>query len=425
MPNSNKMFSRWWGRVRNLIRTALLVRAPLIVTIVGLAVVDTAQFREIFFIIVQNPLIAQQLEVNPLVFAVVSTFMAALFIWLSARAITLKSHSGFTLDAEYEDFAAFYLLWLPLLLPIAFLYFSLSAFDAAYVSNEITTAVAITAKVLRWISAALFWGICTWFLVVALTGAESLIPYRWTPDGPLVRRLFQIPSHGAQTPDRLSVPEWTYESIVSMIAAAFRRIVDTFRTWCGDVDKNSLIVDQYRILDLEPLVGMTTAAESSTEPSLWRQAFHSNPFLYLWLTIVVMFFLVIVPATLIVSLVSFFAVPITLAQALGSVAILHGFVMASVVMLSWLSIRLDKHGVPVFGLLAFLAVIGSLFDGTDNHRFWHTPNAALPSRGLIESYDAWLRSRKDLDRFKEDAYPVYVVAARGGGFMQRIMPPCF
>jgi Patatin-like phospholipase len=72
--------------------------------------------------------------------------------------------------------------------------------------------------------------------------------------------------------------------------------------------------------------------------------------------------------------------------------------------------------VVIFAVLAF-----AFFDLDDNHavRKFVAPSRIIaqdvkPSN-LEEGFRAWMASRSDLDRFEGGAYPVYVVAAEGGG----------
>jgi hypothetical protein len=79
--------------------------------------------------------------------------------------------------------------------------------------------------------------------------------------------------------------------------------------------------------------------------------------------------------------------------------------------------RLDPRGrsaaiaLLVIGILAF-----DYFGWNDNHQFRNSPTTVVRPR-IDKAFDTWLTTRRDIDAYRQaDApYPVYVVAAEGGG----------
>ncbi len=110
-----------------------------------------------------------------------------------------------------------------------------------------------------------------------------------------------------------------------------------------------------------------------------------------------------------------YSVPVS--QWLGSLAIFLLFLCVLVVVLSVLQSLSDRYGIP-FALMLFLWVVGlAMFEGGALHhaRFVDTPKKG---HGLIQVQYAlqdWYRERKDRDAFQKEPYPVYLVAAEGGG----------
>ncbi len=111
--------------------------------------------------------------------------------------------------------------------------------------------------------------------------------------------------------------------------------------------------------------------------------------------------------------------PPILAQSIGVVAIFALFLVVMVVVLSNLFLLGDRLGVPVISLLVGFALVLTALDWNDNHRvpiIPHTRTAGAPAQ-LGPSFLEWYRSRKDLDYYarSDEPYPVFIVAAAGGG----------
>jgi hypothetical protein len=84
--------------------------------------------------------------------------------------------------------------------------------------------------------------------------------------------------------------------------------------------------------------------------------------------------------------------------------------------MSAISLFTARTGVPVLLLLIMASVAFSLLGLNDNHRMRELVLASPPTKAtnsVAEGFQSWLAARKDRSRY--DVYPVYVVAAEGGG----------
>jgi hypothetical protein len=104
-------------------------------------------------------------------------------------------------------------------------------------------------------------------------------------------------------------------------------------------------------------------------------------------------------------------------QYLGAVPIFAVWMILLAVLFA-LFTRFQILSIPVVAILAiFLAVI-EFFGLSDNHVLRITSKAAIPARpSLTHSFERWLETRKDLKAYQDanKPYPVYIVAAEGGG----------
>lgn len=99
----------------------------------------------------------------------------------------------------------------------------------------------------------------------------------------------------------------------------------------------------------------------------------------------------------------------------GTLPLISIFFVCLIVLLSQWSYQQMATGVPILLTITGLAIIFSLFDLNDNHQVLTTETA--PSRDpktVGAEFQAWYDSRPDKDDYP-DGYPVYVVAAQGGG----------
>lgn len=114
-------------------------------------------------------------------------------------------------------------------------------------------------------------------------------------------------------------------------------------------------------------------------------------------------------------------------RALGTLALLNVSLMGLVFATSLLSHWADRHKIPLLVLLAVFAAVISAQNWNDNHhvRLVESPPADLEARRsgtsatplLHEAFLAWFRQRPEAYRRRFDGrpYPIYVVAAQGGG----------
>lgn len=115
---------------------------------------------------------------------------------------------------------------------------------------------------------------------------------------------------------------------------------------------------------------------------------------------------------------------------LGAIVILSVFLMCFAIFVSTLTRTYDKYWIPVISILLIIAVVGSYLNSNDNHvvRLIDTPAAPKlaseepasfqpPTRvpRLDEAFSSWLKERPGLDSYNGEPYPVYILAAQGGG----------
>ena len=111
--------------------------------------------------------------------------------------------------------------------------------------------------------------------------------------------------------------------------------------------------------------------------------------------------------------------PPLLAQTIGVVAIFGVFLAVLVVVLSNLFVLGDVLGIPLISILLVIAVGLNAWDLNDNHHVplvEHKRDVAAPTE-LGPAFEHWYAARKDLDYYSasNEPYPVFVVAAAGGG----------
>jgi hypothetical protein len=105
------------------------------------------------------------------------------------------------------------------------------------------------------------------------------------------------------------------------------------------------------------------------------------------------------------------------ATRVSAVPILVVFAALSLVVVNYLAVQSGSVGRLVVWLLASVAVVFSLFDLTNNHRVRRVPyvaQAAATMPALSDTFENWYKARTDQSKFSE-RYPVYIVAAQGGG----------
>jgi len=105
------------------------------------------------------------------------------------------------------------------------------------------------------------------------------------------------------------------------------------------------------------------------------------------------------------------------AARISAVPILCMFAALSLLVVNYLAVQSGATGRLVVWLLATVAVVFSLFDFSNNHRVRRVPYAAQGSPTTPDLSDAflkWYNARTDQSKFS-GRYPIYVVAAQGGG----------
>ncbi|MDX1401482.1 MAG: hypothetical protein R3245_06145, partial [Kiloniellales bacterium] len=105
-------------------------------------------------------------------------------------------------------------------------------------------------------------------------------------------------------------------------------------------------------------------------------------------------------------------------QAFGALAIFNVFVVCLALLLTLLDVLGRRFGIPFITILVIVAVVASVFELNNNHgiRTW-TTSEAFEKPHVTRAFDAWYNSRNDRHFYEElnQPYPVYIVAARGGG----------
>jgi hypothetical protein len=122
------------------------------------------------------------------------------------------------------------------------------------------------------------------------------------------------------------------------------------------------------------------------------------------------------PIVILASIVLLVRDPVHLPQALGAIPIFSLWMVNIAVLTALFSRYYRRFRIPVLSVLLVLIALFEVFGLTDNHEFRHSPSTA--QRPTVESaFRSWLTQRKDLASYQATnrAYPVYVVAAEGGG----------
>jgi hypothetical protein len=121
---------------------------------------------------------------------------------------------------------------------------------------------------------------------------------------------------------------------------------------------------------------------------------------------------------LIIGLTALFnGFPVEIPQLLGVFGIIACFTVCIVAFTTHLSILTIDFRIPFIPIFLFFAIVWSLFNLNDNHsvRVKDPPTSVPKLTGTsAENFREWYESRSDHHIFK-DAYPIYIVAAEGGG----------
>jgi hypothetical protein len=108
--------------------------------------------------------------------------------------------------------------------------------------------------------------------------------------------------------------------------------------------------------------------------------------------------------------------PTVLPWGLGTQALVYVFLAALAFVLTWLSDVYRRTGWPVTVMVVAAALVFSWMGWSDNHKVEYKVGNTPPAE-LSGSFVDWLMSRGDRSWYAErsKAYPVYIVAAEGGG----------
>jgi len=117
--------------------------------------------------------------------------------------------------------------------------------------------------------------------------------------------------------------------------------------------------------------------------------------------------------TLVSLLTAGFKSPVTVPRSMTEVGIVALFFAFLLVILIYL-LHGPRGRLILWSLLGF-ALIGAVFGTNDNHQIRLVSNFAPASPSLEADFRTWLDSRQDRERYANTLYPVYVVAAEGGG----------
>lgn len=147
----------------------------------------------------------------------------------------------------------------------------------------------------------------------------------------------------------------------------------------------------------------------------WRPSPDAEPtaFAFNWAQRIVCY----AAAIAMVGMAFYAPVSVSVSQWLGSLAIFLLFLCVLLVVLSVLQSWSDRLGVPLIFVLLLWMLALAIFDRGASHqaRLVDTPNKG---HGLIQVQYAlleWYRERKDKDAYQNEPYPVYLIAAEGGG----------
>lgn len=111
------------------------------------------------------------------------------------------------------------------------------------------------------------------------------------------------------------------------------------------------------------------------------------------------------------------SVSVLVSQQMGSLAIFFLFVSVLLVMLGSLQVASDRYGIPLILLLFIWMLALTAIEGGNMHRVASVqrPKDLPENLNIGERFREWLTARKDLDAFRGQPYPVYLVSAEAGG----------
>jgi hypothetical protein len=114
------------------------------------------------------------------------------------------------------------------------------------------------------------------------------------------------------------------------------------------------------------------------------------------------------------SALAFALRPMILPQFFGVLPIFTLWAAIGTVLLSAATRFQARTGIPLITLALAAALLFEFTGWSDNHRFRHSDNT-VRRPALDEAFASWIASRKDRAAYADKPYPVYIVAAEGGG----------
>lgn len=135
------------------------------------------------------------------------------------------------------------------------------------------------------------------------------------------------------------------------------------------------------------------------------------------------FAIYVVSALPVLLLVSVILSPVRIPEWLGTLFFVCVFLGVIVFLLSSASLFHLRTGFPLTMAVIGLAVVLSVADLNDNHRVRtvpankDNPKEITPTKEITPVFIEWLGNRKDIDFYKDRGtkYPIYIIAAEGGG----------
>jgi predicted chitinase len=128
------------------------------------------------------------------------------------------------------------------------------------------------------------------------------------------------------------------------------------------------------------------------------------------------FFVLSIAAITAITIALFF-MPVILPQAVGVFGILATFTLCVVAFCLHLSLLTIKYRLPFIPALFIFALLLSYFDLNDDHDVRELQEAGVSQNDRLpnaaEQFESWYQSRPAVGNYEE--YPVYIVAAQGGG----------
>ncbi|HET7084694.1 MAG TPA: hypothetical protein VFI23_07990 [Rhizomicrobium sp.] len=123
--------------------------------------------------------------------------------------------------------------------------------------------------------------------------------------------------------------------------------------------------------------------------------------------------------------IGFAVAPQTVWAYLGRESLLFVWAGFTAAPLSLVCLIATKTRIPLIGLAGLFAFLLAAFNFTDNHKLKLAPGfdarAAEAPLEVRQDFPKWLASRPDMEKYKGSAYPVYLVAAEGGGIRAEYM----